>query len=179
MPQIQSPHSTKFSEPDGLIREFREYSQNWAVRMNKAGLDSKSKTMALQTFDELMSRVQASVKGPSSLPTRIHEFITSNLHKGLTLQDLSEFLGYSEKYCSELFHTQMGETFSVYIKRVRIDRAKRYLEDENLSLTLIAESLGFKDPFAFSHFFKKATGDSPRHFRTKKFQKKRSSCPQI
>ncbi len=140
--------------------------------MNLAGLDTRSKALAIQTFDELLTQVLTSFKGPESLPVRIQLFIASNLHKGLTLQDLSEFLGYSEKYCSELFHAQMGETFSVYLKRVRIERAKRYLEDKNLSLTLIAELLGFKDPFAFSHFFKKVMGFSPRQYRTNYFQSK-------
>ena len=153
-------------DPDTLLNEFRDYSENWARRMSLAGLDSRSKALALRTFDELLTQVLTSFKGPESLPVRIQLFIASNLHKGLTLQDLSDFLGYSEKYCSELFHAQMGETFSVYLKRVRIERAKRYLEDDTVSLTTIADSLGFKDQFAFSHFFKKATGHSPRHYRT-------------
>lgn len=106
----------------------------------------------------------------SSLPQdniqfRIQLFVSSHLHLGLTLKDLSDFLGYSEKYCSEFFRHQLGESFSSYLKRMRIRKAKFLLQNSLISMTEIAEALGFKDQFAFSHFFKKAIGISPRKYR--------------
>jgi len=103
--------------------------------------------------------------GEDSLAGRIEAFITVNLEKGLTLKGLASFLGYSEKYSSEVFQLQMGTCFSHYVKRLRVLKAKRMLTGEETRVTHIAEALGFSDPFAFSHFFKRAVGCSPTAFR--------------
>jgi len=99
------------------------------------------------------------------LAERIRLFITENLKSGATLKELSRFLGYSEKYSSEFFQVQMGTSFSHYLKQLRIMKAKHMLRGEAVSVTHIAEALGFSDSFAFSHFFKRAVGCSPTAFR--------------
>jgi AraC-like DNA-binding protein len=116
---------------------------------------------------------------PSGLSKQIREFISSNLHKGLTLKLLAEFLGYSEKYCSELFQSTMGESFSGYLKRQRTETASLLLTTTDKSVAEIAAALGFSDPFSFSHFFKRSTGLSPREFRTDRGQRrsKQTSIP--
>ena len=166
--QVTLPHpkSPKSGEKD-LIKEFREYTENWVSRMKLLKPTNEPQAIAREVFDELFIHFFNSPRTINPLPRQIHDFIVSNLRQGVTLKDLSKFLGYSEKYCSELFQTHMGESFSVYLRRVRIEKAKSLLEDESIGLTHIAEALGFGDQFAFSHFFKKATGQSPRQFRMK------------
>lgn len=102
---------------------------------------------------------------PDTLPGRLQAFLSKNLDERITLKELSRFLGYSEKYASEFFRSQMGVCFSHHLKRLRITEATRMLSDHGLSISHIAESLGFSDAFAFSHFFKRAVGCSPTEFR--------------
>lgn len=99
------------------------------------------------------------------LSKQIMAFVSSNLHKGLTLKLLAQFLGYSEKYCSDFFQSTMGESFSSYLKRRRTDTATSLLTTTDKSVAEIAAALGFSDQFSFSHFFKRSTGRSPREFR--------------
>jgi AraC-like DNA-binding protein len=101
----------------------------------------------------------------SALPTRISTFVSENLHHGVTLKVLANFLGYSEKYCSGLFCRIMGEPFSKYLRRQRVERARALLITTGQTLAEIASALGFSDQFAFSHFFKRATGQSPMAIR--------------
>lgn len=105
------------------------------------------------------------------LSKQITAFISSNLHKGLTLKLLAQFLGYSEKYCSDFFQSTMGESFSGYLKRRRTDTAASLLTTTDKSVAEIAAALGFSDQFSFSHFFKRSTGRSPREFRTDHVQR--------
>ena len=160
-PQSQSHRN---GEHD-LIQEFREYTENWIKRMRLLQPTNEPQAIAQEVVDELFLHIFNFSPSLNPLPRQIHDFIVSNLRQGVTLRDLAKFLGYSEKYCSELFQTHMGEPFSLYLKRVRIEKAKRLLEDDSIGLTSIADALGFGDQFAFSHFFKKATGQSPRLFR--------------
>jgi AraC-like DNA-binding protein len=56
-----------------------------------------------------------------------------------------------------------GTSFSELLGAIRRDLAGRYLEDEGLPISQIAWLLGFRDPGAFSHAFKRWYGTSPRH----------------
>lgn len=102
----------------------------------------------------------------AGLAERMTHYLNHNLHTGPTLKTLAQFLGYSEKYCSDLFRSMMGESFSRYLKRRKRERAITLLTTTEKSVAEIASILGFSDPFTFSHFFKRATGQSPRAFRT-------------
>ncbi len=102
---------------------------------------------------------------PDTMQERLQMFLSKNLREPVTLKELSRFLGYSQKYCSEFFRLQMGVCFSHYLKRLRIVKATRMLGNHDLPISRIAELPGFSDSFAFSQFFKRAVGCSPTEFR--------------
>ena len=151
----------------GWIDELRRHSPEWAAQLSAARTRQELNHLVSRLATQLMEQVEARDHAPSTMRERIRMFMTGNLHRGLTLKDLSSFLGYSEKYCSELFLKVMGQPFSHWLKRLRIREARRLLARSGVPLTIIAESLGFSDQFAFSHFFKKTVGCSPRQFRTR------------
>ena len=96
---------------------------------------------------------------------RLSALLSKRSGDRLTLKELSTLLGYSEKYTSEIFRKYMGLSFSEYLKQLHLDKATTLLKDQNLTIAQIAESVGFSDAFAFSHFFKRAIGCSPSEFR--------------
>ncbi|MCC2643271.1 MAG: uncharacterized protein K0S45_3684 [Nitrospira sp.] len=121
-----------------------------------------------------LERKPAPVAEPASRPSfypsdtlsgRLQSFLSRNLGTRVTLKELAHFLGYSEKYSSEFFRLQMGMCFSHYLKRLRLTNAAHMLANHTLSIAQIAESLGFSDSFAFSHFFKRSMGCSPTAYR--------------
>lgn len=96
---------------------------------------------------------------------RLHAFLSGRLRERITLKELSRFLGYSEKYASDVFQRYMGHPFSHHLKQLRLDKATSMLREDGHTIAGIAESVGFSDAFAFSHFFKRAIGCSPTEFR--------------
>ena len=96
---------------------------------------------------------------------RLHAFLSGRLRERITLKELSRFLGYSEKYASDVFQRYMGRPFSRHLKQLRLDKATSMLLEDSHTIAGIAESVGFSDAFAFSHFFKRAIGCSPTEFR--------------
>lgn len=153
---------------DALSSELRPHAPQWADRLAQA----RSKQELLKLVCHLFNLAH-SVTHENSVPltsevlsVKISGYIGKNLHRGLTLKVLASFLGYSEKYCSDLFHRVMGESFSGYVRRRKVERARLLLTTTGQTLAEIAMALGFSDQFAFSHFFKRATGYSPIRFRT-------------
>lgn len=100
-----------------------------------------------------------------SVTERLCAFLSDRVSERVTLKELSCFLGYSEKYASDVFQRYMGLPFSKHLKQLRLDKATSMLLEERHTITKIAESVGFSDAFAFSHFFKRAVGCSPTEYR--------------
>ena len=96
---------------------------------------------------------------------RLGTFLSARVSERVTLKELSRLLGYSEKYASDLFRRYMGCPFSTHLKQLRLNKAISMLLEERHTLTKIAESVGFSDAFAFSHFFKRDVGCSPTEYR--------------
>lgn len=161
-----------------LVTELRHHAPEWADRLSQA----TSEQQVLDIIAELFNLKHA-LKSPRGaklhidLSTRIKLFVRMNLHKGMTLKLLGEFLGYSEKYCSELFQATMGESFSEHVKRHRLEIAMTLLATTDRGVAEIAQATGFCDQFAFSHFFKRMTGRSPRDFRIAHTQRRPSRIP--
>ncbi|MGH7229984.1 MAG: helix-turn-helix transcriptional regulator [Nitrospiraceae bacterium] len=162
---------TQTTGADELIEQIRRQAHQWARQL--AGVANRRELEGIvsrlfnevRLFKELIDQTDEAISPADDLAIRIHHFMMVNLPRGLTLKDLAKFLGYSEKYCSELFQMHMGQSFSIYLKRLRLEEAARLLEAGHLSLAQVAQRLGFSDQFAFSHFFKRALGYSPKQFR--------------
>lgn len=164
------PHSLKlFDRIRTLAAELRHHDPKWADRLS--GVSSEQELLdivaALLNLSHALRVSRAETVGDAALSTRISAFVRTNLHKGLTLKLLARFLGYSEKYCSDLFQATMGEPFSEHLKRRRLEKSRTLLTTTDRSMADIASETGFSDQFAFSHFFKRATGYSPMEFRSR------------
>jgi len=59
----------------------------------------------------------------------------------------------------------MGQTFTEYLTRVRMERAKQLLGSTADRSAQISLAVGYNDPHYFSYLFKKQVGISPRDFR--------------
>ena len=162
----QDPWSLlRAADQNALLRELLEYTVNWAKRFYRGRQNHHGQQIAESVLRVLVPDICPPSPSTLSLSDQIHEFMVTHLHQRLTLQELSEFLGYSEKYCSDFFILHMGEPFSVYLKGLRLQTAKFLLKNSEQNFTEIAQAIGFQDQFSFSHFFKRATGISPRQFR--------------
>ncbi|MDF2540766.1 MAG: hypothetical protein K0S47_484 [Herbinix sp.] len=70
-------------------------------------------------------------------------------------------------YLSNSYKNEFGVTISKYIISLRLDYAKKLLEDTRLSIAEIAENSGFNNVSYFMRTFKKCTGDTPAEYREK------------
>src|SRR5439155_16707837 len=73
--------------------------------------------------------------------------------------------GLSRSRFRNLFKEAVGEGPGRYLSRLRVEQAKDLLKGTNLSLTEIAERVGYADPFSLSKAFKRFLGCSPQEYR--------------
>lgn len=93
------------------------------------------------------------------------EYIEENLSKEITVTELSELLHFHPNYFINYFRTMTNQTPIDYINNARIDKAKRLLLDDNITIKEVADQVGFNNSYYFSRIFKKKTGMSPRDYR--------------
>lgn len=72
---------------------------------------------------------------------------------------------FSAGYFGELVKTETGRTAQDFIADYVVMQAKQYLDDESLSVTQVANRLGFEYPQHFVRFFKRKTGFTPKEYR--------------
>lgn len=82
------------------------------------------------------------------------------------IAELAHEAGYSPDHFARVFKQTIGISPQAYVIRVRIDRAKQLLVESSLSISQIADVLGYEDLFFFSRQFKSKTGKTPRAYRT-------------
>lgn len=100
-----------------------------------------------------------------SLSDRIAAYINHNIENNITMQMLMDEFHISESHLSHSFKKSKGISVSKYIYNAKINRAKQWLAENELTVTEIAKLLNYSDIHAFSHSFKMLAGMSPLEYR--------------
>lgn len=95
----------------------------------------------------------------------IVKFLTENLYSRLTIDDICEKLNYNKSYLFRQFKADTGSSIMTYFSRLKIEKAKQLLLENEWSVTQIAVELSFDSPNYFSKTFKKITGYTPLQYR--------------
>ena len=96
---------------------------------------------------------------------KLMEKIESNPENELTVRDMAEFMEMSEKYFISYFHLHTGKTPKQFVVECRMKKAAILLENPDIKIAEIAQTLQYSDMYAFSKAFKKYYNESPASFR--------------
>lgn len=107
---------------------------------------------------------------PTASYAKLNTILQRRLTEHITLQEVAKLLGESPSAISHRLKRKFGLSYSEYLGRLRIDKAKEILRRTKLSATEVAHRVGFSDQSNFTKQFKKFEGDTPIDYR-KKFAK--------
>lgn len=91
--------------------------------------------------------------------------IEKNYFGKISLELISKKYYINPSYFSQLFKSVTNETFSNYVIKYRIQKAKELMKIGGLKIYQIAEMVGYEDEKHFSQLFKKNTGVSPSEYQ--------------
>ncbi|MFG2875680.1 GlxA family transcriptional regulator [Streptomyces sp. NPDC048337] len=110
--------------------------------------------------------VPLSVQTPTGDPIdELRHWITEHPHEDLSAEALAERLNLSARHFSRLFTQRTGTTPGAYVEAVRLEAARRLLEETDGSLPQIAEASGLGSVKTLHRRFQRRLGTTPAEYR--------------
>ena len=98
------------------------------------------------------------------------QYINEHFHEPLQMSEVAGKLYLSTAYFSRLFKEKIGMTFSDYLASCRVERARQLLATTDLSISEVANAIGYQEANSFSRLFKTRTGQSPSEYRASRMR---------
>jgi two-component system response regulator YesN len=102
----------------------------------------------------------------------LNRLLLPRLGETVTLNAIAAELGEPPSTITRRLQRKFGVSFSEYVGKQRVDRAKRLLRTTRLGIGEIARRVGINDTSNFAKVFRKFEGCSPQQYRTR-FGRKR------
>lgn len=92
-------------------------------------------------------------------------WVLDNLHKHLGVEQMADHVGMSPRHFARTFAEEMKITPGKFIERIRIESARRRLEESQTSMEQIADECGFSSVNVMRAAFQRAIGVAPGQYR--------------
>ena len=120
---------------------------------------------AILLASDLFNEKKTGSNTGNMLVDRAVAYINEHCSSDISLNDLSALSGVSSQYFGRIFRERMNMRPMEYISRIKIAKAKSMLLNDRISISKIAQQLGFASLTYFGIVFKKYEGISPSGFR--------------
>jgi transcriptional regulator GlxA family with amidase domain len=97
--------------------------------------------------------------------SEISQWIATNLHRKITLEDLSRRASLGPRQVSRRFKTTFGTSPALFVESLRMKEAQRRLLVSQSSIKRVALSLGYRSEHVFRRAFERKFGVSPGAYR--------------
>ena len=92
-------------------------------------------------------------------------YIAEHYDMPITVNQLAEIENYNATYYSDWFKQQTGVSPSMYLRYIRINRAKELLEETDYTVMDIAVMVGYSSNSTFTRAFHSVAGMTPKEYR--------------
>ena len=94
-------------------------------------------------------------------------FLHDNFRSDISMTQLSDIMGVTPQHFCRVFRRTMNVRPNEFLTRMRLDEAKRLLNEKDVSVSEAAVRSGFRDAGYFSTVFRKHEGISPAQYKKK------------
>ena len=121
--------------------------------------------LKISLFERRVSSAAEPEKQEERAITGITRYLQEHLAEEISLSVLAEQFHLNPQYISQLFKSEIGVNFLVYLTNIRMEKAKKLLLSTALSIAKVAEQSGYGDYRVFTKVFKKSEGITPSQYR--------------
>ncbi len=165
---------TKRQVPIAILRDWKKQYNNDALRkafFAKDFVSAKRLDSILSLFSICVEHViknhLVKLRIDSNL-VHVLEYMRQHVYESYTLQDVATHFNRSSYALSHAFSRQLGQSFKQVYIEMKLNAAEELMRDKpELTVTEVADQMGYDDPFYFSRLFSKH-----RHIPPSKFLEK-------
>ena len=148
----------------GLIPDYAHFKN----RLDEIDTLNDLKLYLMEIFKKIVGGFQSLTPDSKRKVVKVAlEFLDKNYDANIGLNEVADFVGMSPSYFSILFKKQVGDTFTDYFIKFRIEKAKMYLTNSHIKVHEVAKMVGYSDPKHFGKIFKRVVGVTPAEYREK------------
>lgn len=164
--------------PDALLRfllgvalEYKMDARAFAdayQRCSRTG-DADGQWAALEALARALCSAIATLRdeGMNQTAETIRRYIDEHFaDPSLGMQTLTDVFHMHRSFLSRMLKSHLGVTFSDYLQALRINRAMEMMQDADMSITAIAEAVGYTNYITFKRAFTRYHGVTPSVYRT-------------
>ncbi|WP_186323415.1 AraC family transcriptional regulator [Paenibacillus xylanexedens] len=140
------------------------------------GTESIDQLISLNLLQEILLLVsrEAELEDISpiklTLSKKIENYLMKYYRQPIEISDLANLIGRSPNYTSSLFRDVTGHSPIQFIHQLRMAEARRLLLQSDISISDLAQYLGYYDTSYFSRMFRKTMLASPADFRARNIE---------
>lgn len=97
-------------------------------------------------------------------------YIQEHFSENISLEKLSGMYYLSPSYFSKTFKAVFGFTYAEFLKKCRLEKAKKLLLETDYKIYYISKAVGYENTKFFTRIFKTTYGISPKSYREKKLK---------
>src|SRR5690625_1704956 len=122
-------------------------------------------TIIYPLLNKVEERTESQYKNISD---EIIHIVQQEFDSDLTLNYIADKLHYNPNYLSSIFRKETNTSFSDYLALFRINKAKEWLVETDMTVKEIAEKLNYNNSQNFIRSFRKVEGTTPGRYRSSK-----------
>ncbi|WP_214070368.1 helix-turn-helix domain-containing protein [Mucilaginibacter sp. dw_454] len=100
-----------------------------------------------------------------NIAKKIQNWLNEHLHESLDVSRMAGHMNMSTRNFTRVFHKETGMPPAKFIEKVRVEKARKYLEDTDISLERIAEQCGLGNLVSMRRTFLRHLMTTPSDYR--------------
>lgn len=138
----------------------QDYSKDIAIRVARKLVFYLSRPGFQAQFGNLLPAYESEHIGK-----RTQNWLSEHLHEKLDVARIADHMNMSTRNFTRVFHRETGMPPARFVEKLRIEAARKYLEDTDMSLEQIAEQCGLGGLVSMRRTFLRHLNTTPSDYR--------------
>lgn len=148
--------------------DFSDFSFNFFEQLNKIQTINEIHVWLSDTIIRIIDYLEKSQSSKKrKIVNKAVEYIENHYEEPMALNDVAEKMFLNASYFCKIFKDEIGESFTRYLMKLRVQKAIKLMNDPTLKIYEIAQKVGYDDVQYFTKIFKSLQGISPMQYREK------------